>query len=214
MLAQLQQGLVDSAIQCKPAYAIYQALPDHVSRAAGLEAWDQFGPKFVLGKGGSVMWKGRFDTERQPGLFGQLRRFHQTYSPETKRYLEKSALYRGLLYMHRSINDQDVDLFLRIVDLSRRIVESRYPGAEFHVVFWDFSGEDPTETKVIEGLRAQGIRVHLISSILPNYRDHEDQFEIHPADGHPNKLAYDLLANYVLTTIISPGNQAHRHMEK
>ena len=36
MLAQLQEGLVDAAIECKPAVAIYQALPDHVSRAAGL----------------------------------------------------------------------------------------------------------------------------------------------------------------------------------
>jgi hypothetical protein len=201
-LAQLEQGLVDSAIQCRPAYAIYQALPGHVSRAAGLEAWDQFGPKFVVGKDGSVMWKGRFDDEKQPGLLAKLRRLHQTLPSEAKQYLEKSALYRGLLYMHRPINDQDIDLFLRIVDRSRRIVESRYQGAQFHVVFWDFSGEDPTETKLIEGLKGKGLTVHLISTILPDYREHENRFEIHPADGHPNKLAYELLADYILRAIV------------
>jgi len=61
MLAQLQEGLVDAAIECKPAIAIYQALPDHVSRAAGLEAWSQFGPKYVSAKDNLVLLKGRFE---------------------------------------------------------------------------------------------------------------------------------------------------------
>jgi hypothetical protein len=202
MLSQLEQGLVDSAIQCRPAYAIYQALPDHVSRAAGLEAWDQFGPKFVRTDNGSVVQRGHFEDENKGGFLAGLRRFHYSLPNRAKHYLEKSALYKGLLYLHRPVNDQDLDLCLRIVDQSRRTLEARYEGIQFHVLFWDFSGEDPTETKLIQGLRAQNIKVHLISNILPEYRDHENRFEIHPADGHPNKLAYELLADYILRAIV------------
>jgi hypothetical protein len=204
MLAQLQQGLVDAAIECKPAIAIYQALPGHVSRAAGLEAWDQFGPKYAPDKDGSVLWKGRFDEETPHDLLGRLRVFHRNLPKDAKRYLEKSAMYRALLFMHRPVNDEDVDLFLRIVDRSRQIVETRYKDARFHVVFWDFSGHNPVESKMIEGLKQKGIPIHLISTILPEYRGHEDRFKIHPADGHPNSLAHDLIADHIVKAIIQP----------
>ena len=211
MLAQLQEGLVDAAIECKPAVAIYQALPDHVSRAAGLEAWSQFGPKYVSAKDSLVLLKGRFEEEKPHGALGRFRAVHRDLPNEAKRYLEKSAMYRALLFMHRPINDDDIDVFLRIVDRSRQIIESRYTGATFHVVFWDFSGENPVESKIIEGLKQKGIHVHLISTILPEYRGHEERFQIHHADGHPNPLAHDLVADYIVKTIIPPslGSQSN-----
>jgi len=204
MLAQLQEGLVDAAIACKPAVAIYQALPDHVSRAAGLEAWSEFGPKYVSAKDSLVLWKGQFEDEKPHGVLGRFRAFHRHLPKDAKRYLEKSAMYRALLFMHRPVNDDDIDVFLRIVDRSRQIIESRYTGASFHVVFWDFSGENPVESKIIEGLKQKGIPVHLISTILPEYRGHEERFKIHHADGHPNSLAHDLVADYIVKTIITP----------
>jgi hypothetical protein len=204
MLAQLQEGLVDAAIACKPAVAIYQALPDHVSRAAGLEAWSQFGPKYVSAKDNLVLWKGQFEDEKPHGVLERFRAVHRHLPKETKRYLEKSAMYRALLFMHRPVNDDDIDVFLRIVDRSRQIIESRYAEASFHVVFWDFSGENPVESKIIDGLKQKGIPVHLISTILPEYRGHEERFKIHHADGHPNSLAHDLVADYIVKTIITP----------
>lgn len=205
MLAQLQQGLVDAAIEeCKPLVAIYQALPDHVSRAAGLEAWDQSGPKYVSGGDSLVLWKGRFDEQKPHDFLGSFRAFHRSLPKDTKRYLEKSAMYRAFLFMHRAVNDDDIDVFLRIVDRSRQIIESQHRGASFHVVFWDFSGENPVESKIIEGLKQRGIPVHLISSILPEFRGHEERFKIHHADGHPNSLAHDRVADYIVKTIITP----------
>jgi len=204
MLAQLQEGLVDAAIDCKPAVAVYQALPDHVSRAAGLEAWSQFGPKYASAKDKLVLSKGRFEEEKPHGVLGRFRAFHRNLPKDAKRYLEKSAMYRALLFMHRPVNDDDIDVFLRIVDRSRQIIESRYTGASFHVVFWDFSGESPVEAKIIDGLKQQGIPIHLISTILPEYRGHEERFKIHHADGHPNPLAHDLVADYIVKTIINP----------
>jgi hypothetical protein len=203
MLAQLQQGVVDGAIECTPVMAIYQALPGHVSRAAGLEAWDQSGPKYVPGKETLVVWNGRFDEEKPHDIRGRFRAFHRNLPIDTKRYLEKSALYRALLYMHRPVTDDDLDIFLRIVDQSRRIIESRY-NATFHVVFWDFSGENSVESKIIEGLKQKAIPVHLISTILPEYRGEEEKYKIHHADGHPNPLAHDMVADYVVKTILTP----------
>jgi hypothetical protein len=204
MLAQLQRGVVDGTIECTPVMAIYQALPGHVSRAAGLEAWDQSGPRYVPAEDGLVSWEGRFDEGKPDDVRGRFRAFHRNLPMEAKRYLEKSALYRALLYMHRAVTDHDLDVFLRIVEQSRRIIESRYPGASFHVVFWDFSGENPVESKIISGLKQKGIPVHLISSILPGYRGHENRYKIHPADGHPNPLAHDLVADYIVKTILTP----------
>lgn len=205
MLAQLQQGLVDAAIHCRPVYAIYQALPDHVSRAAGLEVWDQHGPKFVLEQDGAVEWKGPFDEEKPFRLHDVFRRFHTERVPaKVAQQLERSALYKGLLYMHRPIDDNDIDLFVGIVDATRRIIEARYPGAQFHVLFWDFTGPDTGETRIIEGLNAKRLSLHRISAILPDYRAHPERFWIHSVDRHPNPLAHERLADYVLTTLVNP----------
>ncbi|HKY73520.1 MAG TPA: hypothetical protein VJL88_16480 [Nitrospira sp.] len=203
MLAQLEHGLVDAAIECTPAIAIYQALPIHVSRAAGLEGWEA-GPKYVPGEDGMVLWKGRFEQDESEHFLGKFRAFHRDLSKDLRRVLEKSAVYRALLFMHRAVNDDDLDVFFRIVVRSNQLVESRYPGARFHVVFWDFSREDRLESKIILGLKQKGIPVHLISSILPEYRGHEEKYKIHPADGHPNPLAHDLVADYIVKTILTP----------
>ncbi len=204
MLTQLQQGLVDAVIECKPAVAIYQAIPDHISRAAGLEVWDTSGPKYVPENDTSVLRKGQFDEEMPNDLLGQIRAFHRHLPKDAKRFLLKSAMYRALLFMHRPVNDDDIDLFLRIVDRSRHIIESRYTNASFHVVLWDFSGDNPIESKIVEGLKQKAIPYHLISTILPDYRGHEEKFKIHHADGHPNPLAHDLVADYIVKAIVKP----------
>jgi hypothetical protein len=202
MLAQLQHELVKDAIDCTPRYAIYEALPSHVSRAAGLEAWDQAGPKYKLGKDRTIIPGGHFNDEVQPGVLAALRRWHPHLPYSIRHALEKSALYRALLYMRRDTNDADVDLFRGIVELSRQRLEATYPGIEFHVLLWDFSHQtDPMEIKIIEALKAAGIHLHLVSTIIPDYSRHRERYILHPADGHPNPLTHDLLAEYILTTI-------------
>ena len=203
MLAQLQHGLVNEVIKCTPRYAFYQALPSHVSRAVGLEAWDQAGPRYMLDKEGRIVARGHFSDERQPGFHTALRRIHQTLPYYARHSLEKAALYRGLLYMRRPIESGDIAVFTGIVGESRRILEQWYPEIKFHILFWDFSHEtDPTEIKTIEALKSIGIPLHFISSALPDYGQHRERYILHPADGHPNSLAYDLLANYIADTIV------------
>jgi hypothetical protein len=202
MLAQVQHGLVRDAIDCVPEYAIYQALPSHVSRAAGLEAWDQAGPKYKLGKDRTIIPAGHFNDEVRPGVLAALRRWHPHLPYPVRHGLEKSALYRGLLYIRRSINDDDIDRFVGIVDLSRQYLTAHYPGIEFHVIFWDFSHQtDPIEIKIIQALKAAGIQPHFLSTIIPDYSSHRERYILHSADGHPNKLTHDLIAEYILTQI-------------
>jgi hypothetical protein len=56
---------------------------------------------------------------------------------------------------------------------------------------------------MIKGFRARAIRVHLVSQILPGYDRDSSAYEIDPHDRHPNALANQFLANYVLTAIVS-----------
>jgi hypothetical protein len=53
-----------------------------------------------------------------------------------------------------------------------------------------------------------GIRVHLMSEILPNYQvdDLNEGYRLHRADPHPNAVANDLIADYVVREILpQPG---------
>ena len=79
-----------------------------------------------------------------------------------------------------------------------------YPEAEFHVLWWD---EDDVDNKAIsDDLRRRGITVHLMSDILPNYRadDLNEIYRLHEWDPHPNALANELIARYVVERILPP----------
>ena len=205
MLAQLQHELVHQAIRCSPRYAIYQALPSHVSRAAGLELWDQAGPQYILNKEGKIEAQAHFNDHPKPGAHAALRRLHQTLPYHVRRCFEKSAVYRGILYMRRTIETRDIALFAGLVDETHRFLVERYPGIEFHILFWDFSHQtDATEIETIEALKKTKIPLHLISSVVPDYAQQRDRYILHPADGHPNKVTYDLIADYLIGKIIKP----------
>lgn len=61
MLAALQRGVVDQVVHEPVSHVIYQSIPAHVGRAAGLAQWDPHGPKYVLDRGGRPVYEGPFD---------------------------------------------------------------------------------------------------------------------------------------------------------
>src|SRR5262245_28682630 len=61
MLAAIEHGLVESRARCLPSHVIYQTIPAHPSRSAGLEFWDLHGPRYVMDGSGKVRHAGRFD---------------------------------------------------------------------------------------------------------------------------------------------------------
>jgi len=187
MLSALEHRLVEDIIKCKPKFAIYQAILGHIKRSAGLVGWDTHGPKYILNKDGEAVYKGHFDYEKIVLLEKRLtRQFHKAliYKKIWKKYF---AIKPG------PINDDDVDLYISIVDNAKKIIEARYPGSQFHVIFWDY-GKNENTTKVIRGFQRKGIRVHLISHINPDIFNKLERYHL-GFDTHPNSLAYLLLLN-------------------
>ena len=90
-------------------------------------------------------------------------------------------------------------LFESIVARSRDIVLETWVGSELVVLVWDDRpGQNP---RFWEGLAAQGIPVRRLSVVLPGFASDVTVYEI-PFDGHPNRLAHDRIAAYVVSEFL------------
>ncbi len=204
MLSALQHGLVDDAVRCDRArvtQVFYQGISDHVRRAAGSAWWNTRGPRYRLTEDGGVRLDGRFEDDDDDDEDRSLAQLLGTQIIKSKIY---GAVVEGR-YVHK-YSQKTIDLYLEIVDESRRFVRSSYPCAAFHVLWWD---EDDIDNRAaIDGLRNHGIDVRLMSDILPGYKadDLNEAYVLDEADTHPNALANDLIAQYVVREILSrPG---------
>jgi hypothetical protein len=80
-------------------------------------------------------------------------------------------------------------------------MEARYPGCEFHVIFWDDKNfKDYKE--VLEELKRKKIRVHLITDILSDFYGKQSEYRISKYDRHPTPLAHEIIAEYVARKVI------------
>ncbi len=186
MLSALEHQIVENIVtDCEPRYAIYQALlPAHIRRSAGLAFWDKHGPKYLL-KDGKVVFSGHFDDDN---LHNQVKNFFK---------LNSFLIYKRIFH---KINRSDIDLFIGIVESSREHLENRYPNLKFHLIAW---GRVKDYDDVLRRLQENGINIHLINDILPNFEGRGwKKYTIHQRDAHPNPLAYKLLAKYVVNKII------------
>jgi hypothetical protein len=187
MLAALQHQIVDNIIDCQPRYTIYLGIPDHVRRSANKASWAQSGPEYMLGENGEAIYRGQF------------RRDRNSVSERIKGRLRQSFIMQ-LLIERFLVTDADIALLTAIVDSSRRLVERRYAGNEFHVLVWDDNSRLSAE--LVAGLKEKGIRVHLVSEILPGFSDKPQQYVLSEQDGHPNRQAHESIADYVSEQII------------
>jgi hypothetical protein len=204
MLAILEEHRIDALGACRPHHVFYQAIPAHVSRVAGLEPWDQHGPRYVLTADGRVIRAGHFDEAPPETLLDSFRRLHHSLTRTWQRRLEQSALYRTLLHSHRPVTERDVELFTRVIGAAQQIIHQRYPEAAFHVLLWDFEEDRSMLLAVEQGLENQRVRVYSMSSILPDFHSKLSTYEISPYDKHPNERAYELIAEYVARHIVDP----------
>jgi len=190
MLAAIEHGLVDE-LDIRPRVVVYQAVPHHVNRCAGLVAWDRYGPRYELGADGQTRFVGPFTHETTTSVAVD----------EITYQLRKSQLARRVLDRSAPVRPGDIELYLGIVDRARTLVEQRYADCEFHVLLWDYP-DDPLRGPIIEGLRGRGLRVHLMSDIHPDLP--RDGFRLSPHDPHPNPEAHDMIARYVAQHILRP----------
>lgn len=202
MLAALEQGRVESDGHCRPSHIIYQAIPSHVSRAAGLEAWDHHGPRYGQRPDGQVYQEGRFDDIRPTTTLQWLRFGHQQLHVRVQALLEASVLYRTLLNSHRPVTAEDIALFAAIVRTAKQAASRMYPGVTFQVLFWDYDDDAEVGRLVLSQLQAQGVIVHPMSTILPGFPTARARYEISPYDRHPNAQAHARIADFVAQRLV------------
>lgn len=191
MLSALEHGLVDSIVDCRPKYAIYQTSIFHVQRSVGNPSWTHHGPKYVLSPDGTPKYSGHFDD-----------------SPIIRRknyFLEKSSIYKTFFENHYHLNKKDIDLYTSIVVESKRKLVKKYPGLEFHILYWtSWSGKEKTMDEVIlERFRQEGIKIHMVKeNILPGYFKSPFKYQISIHNVHPNFLTNKYLADYIVQNIL------------
>jgi len=199
MLAEIQHGIVDSAITHKPRFAIYQGIPDHINRLKALEPWLIRGPHYILDGNGKVI-------STSVPLW-----------PRIKEKLGKSYLYRTItrriIRIKRDDNEHkntpnwtendDIINYAGVVEKAKDLLSSKYSGIEFHVIYWDDKNDYGFSKAVIEALIKKGIETHRLSSIIKgSYKyDNKNPYLI-PYDGHPTPLTHKIIANYVVNEII------------
>jgi hypothetical protein len=202
MLAALEGNRVDSTIHCHPTNVVFEALTDHVPRAAGLREYGRHGPRYELirdGSGGEALRRvGHFDDDDRPLSF---------WADEIRSQASKSYYYRSLRAQSETGSDDDVRRYVAIVVAAGRLVEQRYPGCRFDVLLWQPHDGRPASDRLYaqihEALLKAGVRLHLVSDVLPGFQRDASPYELR-YDGHPNAHADDLLARYVAGTILRP----------
>jgi len=197
MLSALENNIVNKIVKCKDyVYAIYQAIPDHINRAAGLSSWDYHGPRYVLENSNKINLAGNFDDITLPKI--------------GLKYLNKSIIYRDLIGNRRFFNrNKDLELYLNIVSAAKERFEKQYPYGEFHIIFWnnlsgvgDASEEMLNWKKASNYFKQNGFNVHLTGNIIPEYSYNKLKYILSPFDNHPNALTYNLLSDYVVKNIL------------
>lgn len=195
MLSAIDHGLVKKIVEGTPKYAIFQTAAFHIIRAKGDLPWDQHAPKYILAKNGIIKYAGHFDDS----LIVRFRNY----------LLKCSSIYTNFIEWRQSNsrrreNRKDIDRYIAIVVAARDELQRRFPGLEFDIIYWnDWSGGNGTEQdrEIIERFREDGIKVYLISDILPGINTYPNLFSI-PLDGHPSYYANKRLANYITQNIL------------
>lgn len=207
MLAALEGGVVDSAIDCNPRHVIYHGGYFHIPRAAGLSKWDQNGPHYELVDMDRVEYRGSFaESQERDDLLTRL--------------IDLSGLDTLISGLHRPPDGRDYDRFLGILENTRRYVEKNYPNAEFHVFLFDDKRRGPipfylfgwSRPPLSESLAERGFNVLHKADAIPGLHESPELYKIHPLDGHPNALAHSLMASYLAAELSKdstlPGEQA------
>lgn len=191
LLAALDSSFIVDTVVEPPQYAIYQAIPDHVCRIAGLRPYSKRDPKYVFDKQKEIKFAGHFDD--QPGTIPQ-----NYLLQKLQGYLNKSFFYTLLMKSRkdREVNDGDIDLFLGIIANAEQHLERYYPDISFHIIIWD--DHSKISTRIVQGLSKNNM-IHLVTEIIPDYQEKRSAYM---ALEHPTSLAYETVAEYIVHHIV------------
>ena len=200
MLAAIEKKYIGKRLNCRPKYAIYQSIGDHVYRVTGLVSYNNGAPRYILGQDGKPVLTGSFEDFKK-----QWERKHAILS-SIIRQLKKSEIANKAIFQKEPVKKSDIDLFIEIVDRSRELFLSLYPDSKFYVIYWDVIFSDPKiegiNKAILKEFQKKGINVYLISEILKDYNDNKLEYSISQYDRHPNQKAHQIIADYVVTNIL------------
>ena len=100
--------------------------------------------------------------------------------------------WRELVGFNRLTESEEEELAAAIITEASRELERLYPGIRFHVFTWD-----GVTAGVIQRLKDNGVRVHTIRQIIPDYSD--AYLIAPPFEYHPTAAAYERVAEYFLS---------------
>ena len=201
--AQLKNGFVDEVLGGEyPRAIIYQAIIGHASRASGRLPWNCRGPRFILDDQGVLRYCGTLEQARRQAWQGRsvLGRWAATAIAE--------SFIKKVLYNRFHLSDAESRrLQIGLIEGMREEIVRRYPGCEFHVVFWDCPGLDHRYNNwFADQVRQRAIGLHRIRDVLPNYEQDWVQYTVaHPFDNHPNASAVARLARYIIGHVLKDG---------
>jgi hypothetical protein len=194
MLALLEHNLTDPVVKQPPELAVFLTIPDHMGRIKGVTPFSDGFPRYVLNSSGQAVAAGTFS-----GTLGPVDR--------ALRDLNIGGWVRNLgLPSWRPFKGDSDQLYFAIMRSARDQIQHRYPGCRFEVVLWGASDRWVSEDwsrRMEAGLRAEGIPVHRAEEFLPGVGSNPDRYRISPLEHHPNALAADSMADYVVHRMLA-----------
>ncbi|MGH7801665.1 MAG: hypothetical protein ACREOW_13740 [Thermodesulfobacteriota bacterium] len=194
MLSAIENGILENIVghDDKPKILIYQAIFGHIKRSTGRPPLDDHGPRYKLVQNGEVFYSGHFDDN------------HIIPQSVKQKLINKFLIYKKIVQSDKSLRARDVDLFLGIVNASKKRFEDLYPRSKFYMIWWDSPGKEFKEhnEKILNALKRMQIKVYLISDILPDYENNKSTYQLNPHDTHPNALAHKIIAKHIIDNIL------------
>jgi len=213
MLALLEQKkLVSDAVgKSKVKYVFYEMIPDHIKRISGHYVsmnWALSSPRYEL-KNNEISYVSSFKdyyASKRPSwwrkaLAKYVHDLGRARSHIIEHLLNRSILKAKLNGYRSSINRDDAELLVRIVQKSAEIVKQTY-GAEFYTTIWDlgWSAEDQENINYIKTRFDQlNLKYFLTSEMI---KDFDPKKYLIEGDGHPTGAANKLIADFLFKKVI------------
>lgn len=192
MLSALESDLVGSITDCDVRYVFYQGLVEHVQRSAGLGLWDLTGPRYVLSERGVERRGSLFEAYHLPLPIIEL--------------LKKSLIFNKVIgWLYGAVGDEEIELYLAIIDRSRNVVADLFPAARFHVLQWPplIPPEQRVFRSLVAGMAEKDLDHTWVTEIIPDLTDEQGKKKYRiPHDGHPNSRVHDRISDHIVTEII------------
>jgi hypothetical protein len=209
MLRMLQTGFIDTVnMDKKPVGAIYFALTDHVARSAckyNYFTWDVNGPRYELNSSNELEYAGKFnDSLNSKITFWIFRKLAKS------NLISNSYWCKNLLGWN--INHRDKERCLKIILQSKKIVAEKY-GGRFYVILWGYNiWSDTSETYkyMLSTLIKYHIPVIESKDIFADDSLKNRDIYLIKHDEHPNKLANEKIAKYLINYIDNDLGRDHQ----